>query len=519
VSKELDRRALLKLTSGLGALAALGIPASVLAQSAAKGLLTIAYPTDVPTWDPNARALAAVQSLYKAIFDQPLTQNPDITVKPAVVTKWGFVDDKGLALGLDLRPDVTFHDGSKMTAEDFRYSFFERSRLPVPEGGRKLDSGFIWRRIKDIEIVSPTRLIIYFSEPMPSAIAWLYFLTSYIVPKTYIEKVGLDEFQKKPIGSGPYKLIEYQQGARIVLEAHDGYWGGKVAIPRVTIELVRDPTARVASIESRRVDVALDVPIREALRLEKLPGLIATIDSTADITLLQITANGGFRDDRARLAAHHAINKEALSKAFFNGVAKSISVPAAHNTPGYPEDYTFPFSEEKAIALLKEMGHGPQNPLNIKFSTSSGAFPSDFDVARALVQMWKKVGINAELEVIELSTYQERLRARTLPEATLFSWGNAAGDPEMYGGYLLDPKSIFSAFKTDDLAPKFQPLLVEMDERKRLESYKAAHRYAAEKGYTIPLYQTVKSIVHQKGVATTKYDNGFVLPQGFSFKT
>jgi peptide/nickel transport system substrate-binding protein len=134
------------------------------------------------------------------------------------------------------------------------------------------------------------------------------------------------------------------------------------------------------------------------------------------------------------------------------------------------------------------------------------------------VQMWKKVGIDAELETVELSTYQERLRAGTLPEATLFSWGNAAGDPEMYGGYLLDPKSIFSAFKTDDLAPKFQPLLVETDEKKRVEGYKAAHRYAAEKGYTIPLVQTVKTLVYLNNVVVVKYDNGFVLPQTYSFK-
>jgi peptide/nickel transport system substrate-binding protein len=518
MTHDIDRRSLLKLGAAAGALAAFGISDEVLAQAAAKGQLTMAFPADVPTWDPNARSLAAVQSLYKMVFDQPITQNPDITPKPALVTKWGYVDDKGLALGLDLRSDVVFHDGSKMTAEDFKFSFFDRPRLPVAEGGRKLDTAFIWRRVKDIEIVSPTRVVMHFTEPMPSAVAWMYFLTSYVVPKAYIEKVGLDEFQKKPIGSGPYKLVEYQQGARIVLEAHDAYWGGKPAIPRVTIELVRDPTARVAAIESKRVDMAVDVPIREAARLATIPGFSSSIDAISDIMLLQITKNGGFADDRVRLAAHHAINKEAISKAFYNGAAKPISVPAAHNTPGYPEDFNFPFSEEKATALLKEAGFGPSNPLKIKFSSPNGAFPGDFDVARAIVQMWKKVGIDAELETVELSTYQERLRAGTLPEATLFSWGNAAGDPEMYGGYLLDPKSIFSAFKTDDLAPKFQPLLVETDEKKRVEGYKAAHRYAAEKGYTIPLVQTVKTRVYSNNVVVVKYDNGFVLPQTYSFK-
>ena len=93
------------------------------------------------------------------------------------------------------------------------------------------------------------------------------------------------------------------------------------------------------------------------------------------------------------------------------------------------------------------------------------------------------------------------------------------GDPEMYGGYLLDPKSIFSALKTDDLAPKFQPPLVETDEEKRVEGYKAAHRYAAEKGYTIPLVQTVKTLVYfSNNVLVVEYDNGFVLPQTYSFE-
>ena len=97
----------------------------------------------------------------------------------------------------------------------------------------------------------------------------------------------------------------------------------------MTIELVRDPTARVAAIEAKRVDMAVDVPIREAARLATIPGFSSRIDAISDIMLLQITKNGGFADDRVRLAAHHAINKEAISKAFYNGAAKPISVPAA----------------------------------------------------------------------------------------------------------------------------------------------------------------------------------------------
>ncbi len=515
--KMIDRRSILKLGAGAAALAGLGVPEEALAQAAQRGQLTLAFPSDVPTWDPNARTLAAVQSLYKLVFDQPLGQAPDLALKPAIVTKWAF--ENPTTLVLDLRSDVVFHDGSPLSSADIRFSFLERGKLPVPEGGRRLDTAFIWRKVADIETPSPTRAIMKFTEPMASAVPWLAFLASFVVPKAYIERVGLAEFSAKPVGSGPYRLVEYQQGARIVLEANERYWDGKPAIPRVTIELVRDPTARVAAFESRRADVAVDVPIREAQRLGGQPGVTARLDPIADIMLLQITKNGGFADDRARLAAHHAIDKAAISRALFGGAATPISVPAAKGTPGYPADFEFPFSVEKAQALLREMGHGPDKPLAIKFSSPNGAFPNDFELARAIVQMWRRVGIAAELEPIELSVYQERLRAGTLPEATLFSWGNAVGDPEMYGGYLLDPKSIFSAFKADEMGQKIHPLLIETDDAKRMAGFREAHRFAAERGFTIPLLQTVKTIVHRNEVQVVKYDNGWVLPHTWSMKS
>ena len=496
--------------TGLGALLALGVTP---AMAQGRGQLTIAFPADVPTWDPNARSLAGVQSLYKTVFDQPLDQAPDLSVQPAIVTKWGYVGEGGLSLGLDLRDDVVFHDGSKLTADDIRYTFFDRPREAVPAGGRRLDTAFLWRRLRDIEVVSPTRAIMHYTEPMPSAVAWLHFLCSFVVPRAHVERVGVEAFGKQPVGSGPYKLVEYQQGARIVLEAHDKYWGGAPPIPRVTIEIVRDPTARVAAIESRRADLTIDVPVREAQRLGAVPGLTSRLDPTADIVLFQVTQKGGFADDRARLAAHHAINKEAISRAIYGGAAVPIAVPAARGTPGYPDGYEFAFDEARAVALLKEMGHSAANPLPIKMATTNGFFLGDYDVARAVGQMWRRVGIAAEIETIEPSVYQERLRAGTLPEATLFAWGNAAGDPEMYGGYLLDPASIFSAMKADALAPVIQPLLREVDEPKRLRGYQDAHRLAAERGWSIPLFQAVRSVVQRRELEATRFANGWVLPR------
>lgn len=511
----ITRRKMLAVSAGTAALAGLGLPRAALAQAAETGQVTVAYPTDVPTWDPNARSLAPVQSLYKCVFDQPITQAPDLARQPAVVTAWEF-NDAGTELALDLRDDVLFHDGSRLTAEDIRYTFHTRPKAPVPEGQRRLDTSFLWNRVEDIVVESPTRAVMKFSSPFPSAVSWLHFLCSFVVPKDYIERVGVDGFQANPIGSGPYRLVEYQPASRILLEAFEDYWGGVPEIGRVTIDIVRDPTARVAAIESRRSDVAIDLPIRETERLSRVPGLVADITPIADIMLLQITRNGGFEKDEVRLAAHHAINKEAISRAFFLGHAVPIDVPAARTTAGYPQDFTFPYSEETALQLLASVGHGPENPVDVTFYTTNGVFPNDFDIARAIAQMWDKVGIRTNLEVIEPSTYQERLRAGTLPEATMYQWGNAAGDPEMYAGYLLNPDSIFSAFKSEDLGTRIRPLLTEMDEDTRNAGWREVNKFAVESGYSIAILQATKTVVHQDRVNYVKYANGWTLPYTWS---
>ena len=170
-------------------------------------------------------------------------------------------------------------------------------------------------------------------------------------------------------------------------------------------------------------------------------------------------------------------------------------------------------------AVLHGGGRGPDNPVTIRFFATNGAYPNDYEVARAITAMWKKVGIAADLETIEPAKYQELSRAGKLPEATLFQWGNSSGDPEMYSGYILDPKSIFSVYKSPDLGDMIAGLLVETDEAKRFAGYRAVNQYATEKGYTIPLLQTVKTVGYAKQLNFTKYDNGWILPQTYSWQT
>ena len=507
---ELDRRNLLQML-GLAAVSGAVLSRASLAYAADTDSVSIGWPSDVPSWDPNQRFVPDAQPIFKLVFDQPLDQSPDLKLIPNLITKWALAAD-GLSMPFEIRSDVKFHNGDPMTMEDFSYTFVDRIK-----SGLKLDIANSWRNLTAIEATSPTSGIMKFSAPTPTAPQWLAFLGSYLVPKKYMESVGQDGFLKKPVGTGPYKLVDYQMNSRIVLQRNDDYFGPKPKIKNVTIEIIKDPSARTAAIQSGQIDLTVNIPVREAERLGKVEGLTAEINPFTRIILLQIRNDMGFTDENVRLAAHHAIDKAALSKAFYGGAAVPLSVPATPGTPGFVEGYSFKYDPALSKELLAKSGFSTDKPATITLAATNGQFPSDFDIARALVQMWGKVGIKCEIQQIEYSKYFELNRGGKLPEATLYSFDNATGDPEIFSGYLLNPKMPFGAWKGMEIGQKVLNLFAEPIYEKRVAGYQDLAKEAVETGATIPLLQSVQTLVRKKNLAYTKYGNAWILGNTMSW--
>jgi peptide/nickel transport system substrate-binding protein len=253
------------------------------------------------------------------------------------------------------------------------------------------------------------------------------------------------------------------------------------------------------------------VPVREAERFKNDPNFKSEIDPIERVIVVQTRGDLGFADKNVRLAAHHAIDKAALSKAFYGGAAVPLSVVAPPDTPGYVPDYTFAYDPELSKKLLAESGFSTSKPAKIKFATTNGQFPSDYDIARAVAQMWKKVGIDADIEIVEYAKYFELNRGNKLPEATLYSWDNATGDPEMFTGYLLNPHLPFSAWKEKEIGEEVAALFAIADYDKRIAAYKEINKKAVEYGAIMPLLQSVITIVSKKDVTFEQYHNGWIL--------
>ncbi|EPE94048.1 ABC transporter substrate-binding protein [Rhizobium grahamii] len=476
--------------------------------AAENGTLTIAFNVNLPSFDPTTGPSAvnpAIQAIYRSVFDQFIGQGPDLKFQPGLLTDWGWNEDK-TKVWMDVREGVTWHDGSPFTPEDVVWSL---TRAADQKGGNPIS--FIWSTAGNYKIEGKriTGDVIRFE---PTYFKWMAFLTGYVLPKAYYEKVGAEGFEKKPIGTGPYMVDAYEGNAFLRLKANPKYFGGKPAFDTVVFKFVPDTTSRVAEIESGSSDVTLEIPYEDFDRLKKKSGLAGTATPISDIGMIFINNIDVMLDKNVRLAAHHAIDKKAIVARLLRGYGVPIDTLEAPEYDAFDSSIVVGFDAEKAKALLAASGYSPKKPVKFKIQTTRGFKPKDYEMIQAIVGMWRKVGIEADIEVYEIAKHYELRAADALAPAAFYNWGNAIGDPTTSTGFAMFGPSPHSVWNTDDLDNMIAPLWGEKDEAKRIAGWKAVSKYIAEQGYVIPLLQYAQPIVYKESLKVTPNVSGALQP-------
>jgi peptide/nickel transport system substrate-binding protein len=499
------RRQTLALTAG-GLIASLIGPRSG-AYAAAGDTLTIAYNVNLPSFDPTVGPSAVnptIQAIYRSVFDQYIGQKPNLAFEPGLLTAWGWNDDK-TKIWMDVRPGVTWHDGSPFTPADIVWSF---ERAGKKETGNPIE--FVWSTLGNFK-VDGQRVTADMKQFDPTIFKWMAFLTAYVLPKDYFEKVGAEGFEKKPIGTGPYMVDAYQGNAFLRLKANPKYWGGKPAFETVVFKFVTDATSRVAELESGSSDLTLEIPYEEFDRLKAKPGLVGIATPISDIGMIFINSDGKL-DKNVRLAAHHAIDKQSIVKRLLRGYGVPIDTLEAPEYEAYDPSIKVPYNPDQASKLLATAGFSPQKPFKTTIQTTRGFKPKDYEMIQAIVGMWRKVGIEADIEVYEIAKHFELRTSHRLAPLAFYNWGNAIADPSTSTGHAMFGPSPHSSWKSKDLDAMIGPLWGEKDEAKRIAGYKAVDRYIAQEGYVIPLLQYVQPIVYKADLKVTPNVSGAMQP-------
>ena len=500
----LSRRTLLKASTATAAISAFGLPA----RAAAPDELVIAYNVNLPSWDPTVGPSAVnptIQGIYLSVFDRFLGQAPDLKPTPGLLTDGGW-SDRNTKMFMTVREGVTWHDGSPFTAEDVAWSL---RRAADEKTGNPIQ--FIWSTLGNIKAEGNkvTADVVRFE---PTIMKWMYFLTGYVLPKAYYEKVGPEGFEAAPIGTGPYMVEKFERNAFVRLKANANYWGGKPAFETVTIKFVTDAASRVAEIESGNSHVTLEMPYEEYDRLKGKAGLAGTAKPISDIGMIFFNDIEAMLDPNVRKAAVMAVDKKLLVDKLLSGYGVPIDTLETPDYIAYDASIKTEVNPDKAKQLLAASGFSPEKPVKFKIQTTKGFKPKDYEIIQAIVGMWRKVGIEAEIEVYEIAKHYELRAADKLAPAAFYNWGNSVGDPTTSTGFAMYGPSPHSVWDGKDLIDMINPLWGEADEAKRIAGWKAVDKFIAENALVLPLFQYVQPILHVDSVKVTPHASGALLP-------
>jgi peptide/nickel transport system substrate-binding protein len=491
------------------AFAALGVVAAapgVARAAAPAGQLTWGVHISLaPTWFDPAETpgiITPFMVLY-ALHDAMVKPMPGQPMAPSLAERWTASED-GLSYEFVLRHGTKFHNGDPVTAEDVKFSF-ERYRGASHE--------LIKQRVAAVETPDAQHVRFRLKEP------WADFLTFYaiasgagwVVPKSYVEKVGDDGFKKAPIGAGPYKFVSFTPGVELVFEAFDQYWRKTPSVKRLTFKVIPDEATRLAAVKRGEVDIVYSIRGELADELRNTPGL----------TLKPVVPQGAWwlyfpeqwdpkspwHDERVRRAASLAIDRKGINDAITLGYSKITGSIIPYTFEFYWQPPEPVFDPAKARQLLAEARFPNGFDAGEHYCDSSYA-----NYGEAVLDNLLAVGIRAKLRPLERAAFFEgysNKKFRGIIQAASGAFGNAAtrlaafvvkGGPYAYGNY-------------PDIDALYQQQAVELNHEHRAELLEKIQRLIHQRTIYAPLLQ----LAFINGVGPRVGQSGFGLIPGFAY--
>lgn len=360
--------------------------------------ITIAMQLEPPNLDPTGGAAEAIDSVVYANIFQGLTRfTSDGSVVPALAEGWEISGD-GLTYTFKLHGNVTFHDGSAMDAEDVKFSL-DRARAADSTNAQKA----LFAQIADVAVVDPQTVKVTLSEPNGSLLFNLAWGDAVIVaPETAASNAT------NPVGTGPYKFVEWVQGDRITLARSDSYWGPAPAIETATFRFISDPSAALAAVMAEDVDVFTGFPAPENLAQIAADSRFQVITgSTEGETILAMNnKQPPFDNIKVREAVSHAIDRQAIIDGAMFGYGTPIGTHFAPHNPAYV-DLTAGSAHDPELSrkLLAEAGLPDGFTTTLKLPPPSYARRGGEIIAAQLAE----VGITAEISNLEWAQWLEQV--------------------------------------------------------------------------------------------------------------
>ena len=444
--------------------------------------------------DPQADSLLVTCLTNRQIYDSLVTKDSTTgEILPSLATEWEWVDD--VTLHMTLREDAYFHNGDQLTSEDVVYTI---KRAANGAASKALFTTFDTENCKALDTF---KVEIKMKQPFGAALSMLSTAKACIVSKNYCESVDENTFNRQPIGTGPFKFVEWVTGERITLERNDNYWGQTSSYKTLNLRPITDATARAIELESGGLDILDSMNSADLVRFEADPNIdVYTVAGTKINYFVTSEADPVLSNPKVREAFAHAIDQEGVCAMGFGETAAVATSTMASTITGYKNMGLYEYNLDKAKACLKEAGY--EN--GFEFVMVVPSMNTNIKTAEAIQACLSQIGVTMNIETYDAATWQSMSRdgsaVASLQNLTVDSF-----DPD-HTYMNLTKNSSMAISRTSDA--KLNELLdagrAELDPEKRNEIYAEVQEYMYANFMWIPIAEPIINYAAQP------YVKGFV---------
>ncbi|MCW8175220.1 ABC transporter substrate-binding protein [Verminephrobacter aporrectodeae] len=429
--------------------------AAALAQTDARPVLRIAVQqvTTNGTLTPLREQSNVGSRIFPMIYANliELQRQGDLSLQPSLATAWKRIDER--TVELRLRRGVKFHNGDEMTAEDVAFSFgpehmfaataplragqetrtiqTDASATGAPPAGKALElphevpavARRLWPSLERVQVVDKYTVRFVNAVPDVTLEGRIARSGSEIISKrAFLAAKDWASWALNPVSAGPYKVKEFRRDNVLVLAAHDAYYGGKPPVRELRYQVVPEVSGRVAGLLSGEYDFVTDIPPDQIRTIEANPKFEVVGGPVLNHRLIAFDKHHPqLANPKIRLAMAHAIDRDAIVRALW---ADRTSVPAGlqweYYGPMFQKDWSVPRYDPKLAArLIQEAGYKGEP---IPFRVLNNYYTNQVQTAQILVEMWRAVGLNVELQMKE---NWQQIFDRSAPRG-LRDWSNSA---------------------------------------------------------------------------------------------
>jgi len=342
---------------------------------------------------------------------------------PGLATEWRRLDDK--TIELKLREGVRFHNGDELTADDVVFSFSDERLFAgtEPAGGKTLyEENFrpqsakelpanipgiarrLWPALRGVEAIDKYTVRFHNATPDVTLEGRLYAFGSQIASKrAWDEAATYAEWAAKPVTTGPYRVEEFRPDVSLTLVAFDDYWGGRPPLARIRFVEVPEVASRVNGLLSGEYDFACDLPPDQIATIQGAPGLEVQSSTIWNHRVTVFNKQNEFlADPLVRRAFTHSIDRQAIVEALWGGqtaIPAGLQFDSFKTSDMFVEGWSVPaYNPDLARDLLKQAGYKGDA---IPYRLLNNYYTNQTPTAQILVEMWKQVGLNVEIEMKE----------------------------------------------------------------------------------------------------------------------